>query len=155
MSFLSYIAIAIATIVLGIVALFYLAKGLLALMCWFVSILPTLIKATIFWAILVVLCFALELTDVLPSLPGFIYPLLYVVVLCLISVRKFIKHGSIFTTSSGEYKGYVLNRKSKVIHDKYSDSGDTVSPHNRKELSYSEASELVRQNDRYRFKKNQ
>ena len=82
-----------------------------------------------------------------------VYPLLYSVIMSFILVRRFVKHGSLFKTSAGDYKGYVLNKKSKVIHEKYSDSEETISSQHRKELSYSEAIELINNNEKYHFKK--
>ena len=153
MSILSYIAIAIAAVVLIIVALFYLAKGLINLMFLFLRLLPTMIKATIYWAVVVLVCFVLGIADVVPTFPFIVYPLLYVVILGLILVRKFIKQGSIFDTYYYDGDDYVLNKKSKVIHKKNSGSEETISPHHRKEISYSEARELISNNDKYRFKK--
>jgi len=153
MSVLLYIIIAIAALVLMVVALFYLAKGLLAVMCWFVRLLPTLIKAAIYSAILLLIYSILNSSNYLPSLPAIVYPLLYFVLLGLILVRKYFKYGSIFGPPMGDYKNYVLNKKSKVIHEKYSDSEETISSHHRKELSYSEAVDLVNNKENYRFKK--
>ena len=153
MTVLSYIAIAILAIILIIVVLFYLAKGLVNLMFLLLRLLPTMIKATIYWAIVVTLCFILEVPNKLPDFPGIIYPLLYLAIFVLLLVRRFVKHGSVFGSSGGEYKGYVLNKKSKVIHEKYSDSEGTISSHHKRELSYSEAMELINNNGKYHFKK--
>ena len=152
MSVLLYIAIAIAAIVLGVVALFYLAKGIITLLCWFLRLIPTLIKAAIYWSLILLLCFVFEITNMLSEFP-LVYPLLYLVIVALILARKFVKQGSVFGASGGEYKGYVLNKKSKVIHEKYSGSDDSIGSHHRKELSYSEARELVDNGGKYRFKK--
>ena len=157
MSILSYFAIAIAVVVLVIVALFYLVKGLFFLFSLFLRLLPTIIKAAICWGIVVLLCSILQSTNKLPTLPSIVYPVLYFVILGLIVVRRFCKYGSFFKPSSGgysgDYKGYVLNKKSKVIHEKYSDSEETIGSHHRKEISYSEAMELINNNEKYHFKK--
>ena len=155
MSVLLYILLALAGIVLVIVALFYLAKGLLSLFFWFLRLLPTIIKAAIFWGISLLLYAIFKDTYNLPALPAATYPLLYLVIFVLIIVRRYTKRGYVITSygsSGGEYKGYVLNKKSKVIHEKYSDSADTISPHHRKEVSYSEAQELISNNEKYHFK---
>ena len=155
MSILLYIILVIVAIVLIIVALFYLAKGLLALVCWFFKLLPTLIKAAVFWGILVLLYSIFKTTYDLPAPPSVAYPLLYLVIIAFILVRRYTKHGYVFKSygsSGGEYKSYVLNKKSKVIHEKYSDSAETISPHHRKELSSSEARDLIANNGKYHFK---
>ena len=155
MSILWYIILAIAAIILIIVALFYFIKGLLTLMFWFLRLLPTMIKAAIFWGVLVLLYAIFRITYDLPSLPFAVYPLLYLVIIALILVRRYTKHGYVFKSygsSGGEYKSYVLNKKSKVIHEKYSESAETISPHHRKEISSSEARELISNNGKYHFK---
>ena len=161
MSILYYILIAIFSIVLIIVALFYLVKGLLFLFSLFLRLLPTIIKTTICWGIIVLLCSILQFTDKIPTLPSIVYPVLYIVILGLIVIRRFSQYGCFSKPSiggysggySGDYKGYVLNKKSKVIHEKYSDSEETISSHHRKEISYSEAMELINNNEKYHFKK--
>ena len=46
----------------------------------------------------------------------------------------------------------VLNKKTGVIHDRWDSSVDTISEHHRRDISYSEAQELVNRGTRYRFK---
>ena len=155
MNIFLYILLAIVAIVLIIVALFYLAKGLISLFFGFLRLLPTLIKAAIFWGILLLLYAIFKTTYDLPTLPFAVYPVLYLAIVIYIIVRRYVKHGYVFKSygsSGGEYKGYVLNKKSKVIHEKYSDSAETISPHHRKEISSSEADELIRNNEKYHFK---
>lgn len=60
--------------------------------------------------------------------------------------------GSSSGSSNRSYAGYVLNKKSGVIHDRWSDSADEISETHKKYISYSEALELVGRNTRYRFK---
>lgn len=152
MSFLVYFLLGIIAIVLIIVALFYLAKGLLLLLFWFLRFLPTMIKATIYWLVIVLLYAIFWLTNDIPSLPFITFPLLYLALIALIVIRRYAKYGSVFGASGGEYTSYVLNKKSKVIHDKYSDSAETISPHNRKEITSSEARDLINNNSKYHFK---
>lgn len=152
MSILLYIVIAIVAVILVIFALFYLVKGIFILIFWFLKLLPTIIKTTFYWTIAVLFCFVLNLFDKIPPLPNIAYPLLYLIIICLIFVRMFIKHGSLFSKSGRGYKSYVLNTKSKVIHEKYSDSAETISDAHRKELSYFEALELISNNENFRFK---
>lgn len=49
--------------------------------------------------------------------------------------------------------GYVLNRKSGVIHDSWDSSVETISEKNRRSISYSEAQDLVDRGTKYRFRK--
>ena len=48
---------------------------------------------------------------------------------------------------------YVLNKKSGVIHDKYSDSANTIKDNHKVEISSYDADELVNRGKRYRYKK--
>lgn len=156
MSILLYVALAIVAVVLVVVALFYLVKGFFVLLGWFLRLLPTIIKAALYLAIVAVIWSMLRDRFEMPQLPGVVYLLLYFVIFGLILVRRYSKHGYIFKPSSGgygDYKGYVLNKKSKVIHSKYSDSEGTIGPHHKKELSYSEAMDLINRNGKYHFKK--
>ena len=172
MSILAYLVIAIAAIVLVIVSLFYIVKGFLILLGWFVKLLPFLIKSAIYWGIVVMVYSVLRIGYDIPALPSAVYPILYFVIMGIILVRRYIKYGfvsgtsgnlglalllggigSVLETSEEEYKGYVLNKKSKVIHEKCSDSAETISPHHRKALSYSEATQLTVNSEKYRFKK--
>ena len=153
MSFWECVLIAIAAIVLIIVALFFIIKGLLLLIYWFFMLLPTIIKTTIYWAIIVMVCLALRVMEKIPEIPGVVYLVLYFVIMGLIFARRYAKHGYLVDTSGGEYQGYVVNKRTKAIHSKYSDSADTISDRNRREVSYSEAMDLVRNNEKYHFKK--
>ena len=150
---LYYVVIAIVSIILIIAVLFYLAKGFLILTGWFLRLLPTMIKAAIYLAIVALILSILKDRIKLPKLPMIVYLLLYFVILAFILVRRYVKYGYLFKPSGGDYKGYVLNQKSKVIHKKYSDSEETISPHHKKEVSYSEAMELINNNGKYHFKK--
>ena len=152
MPILLYIIIGIAIVVLIFAGLFYLAKGLLFLLCCFLRLIPTIIKTIAIWAIVALVCSMLQTINKMPTLPGKVYLLLYFLILGFVLVRRFDKYGSIFKTSEGTYKSYVLNAKSKVIHEKYSDSERTISSHHKIELSDSEARELVNKNNKYRFK---
>ena len=172
MSILLYIALAITAVILLIVMLFYIFKGILILVSWILKLIPTMIKAGLYWIVVMIVYSTFIITNDWPRLPGVVYLILYFMIMALIFVRRYIKEGSVFGTSGnlggtlllsglgaifgaseGDYKGYVLNKKSKVIHEKYSDSVDTISPHNRKEISYSEARELEMKNKKYHFKK--
>ena len=153
MSIFEYIIIAIASIVLIIVALFFLIKGLVNLLFLFLRLLPTIIKSAIYWALLTILYFSLRISNIVPELPFLFYFSFYFLIMGLILIRKYIKHGSIFDTYYVDDKSYVLNKKSKVIHEKHSASEETISPHHRKELSHSEAMDLINNNDKYHFKK--
>ena len=148
-----YIVIAIVSIVFIIIALFYLTKGLLVLTGWFLRLLPTMIKAAIYLAIVALTWSMLkDRINQLPQLPAIVYLVLYFVILGMLLVRRYVKYGYLFKSSSGDYKGYVLNKKSKVIHRKYSDSEETISPQHKKEVSYSEAMDLINNNKKYHFK---
>jgi len=153
MSILLYVILAIAAVVFVVVGLFYLVKGFFVLLGWFLRLLPTLIRAAIYLVIFAVIWSMLKDRFALPRLPGLVYLLLYFVILGLILARRYSKHGYIFKTSSGGYTSYVLNTKSKVIHERYSDSAETISPQHRKDVSSWEAHDLVNNREKYRFKK--
>ena len=156
MTVLLYIIAAIGVIALTITALFYLVKGFFVLLGWFLRLLPTMIKAAMYFAIIALIWSMLKDRFAVPRLPGAVYLLLYFVIIGLILARRYSKHGYIFRPSGGDYqdyKGYVLNKKSKVIHQKYSDSERTIGSHHKKEISYSEAMNLINNNEKYHFKK--
>ena len=48
---------------------------------------------------------------------------------------------------------YVLNKKSGVIHDKWSDSAKTIKDNHKVEISSYDADKLVNRGKRYRYKK--
>lgn len=153
MSILLYVVLAIAAVVLVVVALFYLVKGFFVLLGWFLRLLPTMIKAGIYLAIVTVIWSMLRDRLEVPQPSGVIYLLLYFVILGLILARRYFKHGYIFKPSGGGYTSYVLNTKSKVIHEKGSDSAETISPRHRKDVSSWEAHDLVSNSEKYHFKK--
>ena len=81
--------------------------------------------------------------------------------LLLLLIAAIVKSGgssySGYTYSGSGYSGgssYVLNKKTGVIHDRWDSSVDTISEHHRRDISYSEAQDLVNRGTRYRFKQN-
>ena len=88
--------------------------------------------------------------------PGFLDEGGLLLVLLIIAI---VKSGdssySGYSYSGSGYSGgssYVLNKKTGVIHDRWDSSVDTISEHHRRDVSYSEAQELVSRGTRYRFK---
>ena len=55
-------------------------------------------------------------------------------------------------SSGSSYSSYVLNKRTGVIHRRWDDSADTISSHNQRAITSSEAWDLVNRGTRYRFK---
>ena len=71
----------------------------------------------------------------------------------LFAIRKKRKEKEMDFDCHYEADPYVLNTKSGIIHDRWSESADTIKENHRANLSSSEADELVSRKTRYRFKK--
>ncbi len=85
-------------------------------------------------------------------------------IVCLLLIPGPIDEGALFlfllviaigkaSSDSGYGGGYVLNKKSKVIHPLTSNSVASISDKHRKVLSSSEAFDLIGRGGKYRFKK--
>ena len=88
--------------------------------------------------------------------PGFLDEGGLLLVLLIMAIVKSGDSGySGYSYSGTGYSGgssYVLNKKTGVIHDRWNSSVDTISEHHRRDISYSEAQEVVNRGTRYRFK---
>ena len=118
-----------------------------------IKALPVLIKIGLYCLAAVMIFFSARLL-----ITGF--KLIGVLMLVLVVYAVFKLKGSNYSGSSyysSDYSGgsdYVLNKKTGVIHDRWDSSVDTISEHHRRDISYSEAQELVNRGTRYRFKQN-
>jgi len=62
-------------------------------------------------------------------------------------------YSSPYSSSSSYSSSYVLNKKTGVIHDSWSDSASEISDKHKKYITSSEAQSLVDRGTRYRYKK--
>ena len=112
---------------------------------------PILIKIALYCVAAVMIVFAIRLLITGFSLMGGL--LIVLLVYAVVKLKGSSYSGSSYYSS--DYSGgssYVLNKKTGVIHDRWDSSVDTISEHHRRDISYSEAQELVNRGTRYRFK---
>ena len=81
-------------------------------------------------------------------IPGIIDDGALIIVLLVLAILR-----GVSGDGSGSSDSYVLNKKSGIIHRRFSDTADTIKDEHKKPLSYSEAEELVNRGGRYRYKK--
>ena len=100
---------------------------------------------SVIWRLLVYAVISIPVWAILLFVPGFLDEGGFAIFLVIMA---FVRGGS---TSGGG--GYVLNKKTGVIHDIWSSSADTISEKHRKTISFSEAEDLVNRGTKYHFKK--
>lgn len=100
----------------------------------------------------------------LSFIPGFYDESGFIILLFIIAfIRTFFKNSSknnnqpnvtypSYNYNFDSFKNYVLNKRTGIIHEKWSSTADTISEKHRKELSYSDAQELINKSRKYRFK---
>lgn len=72
----------------------------------------------------------------------------------ILFIRKRKKRSHYVGCSGGYYSSnYVLNKKSGVIHEKWSESANTIKDNHKVEISAYDADKLVNRGTRYRYKK--
>ena len=107
---------------------------------------PFLLKFMLYGAGIIILFVILfNLLPVLLAGGGF---LLMIIIFAVIKLRD-SKYSEGYSSSGG---GYVLNKKSGVIHNSWDSSVDTISYNHKRNISYSEAQDLVNRGTKYRFK---
>ena len=132
--------------------------------CFLIKIMPTFLRHLLFGIIALPIVII-----VLLLIPGFgddFGAILFLVIMAVLKLRESRNYvwDDISSGSSGSgyprldysygksYDGYVLNKKTGVIHNRWDSSVDTISEHHRREISYSEAQDLINRGTRYRFK---
>ena len=84
-------------------------------------------------------------------IPGILDEAGFAIVLLCVAIYKSGFWGSSDGESSS-FSSYILNIKSKIIHDRWSSSAKTISEKHKKPLTTSEANDLVN-SGKYRFRK--
>ena len=108
-----------------------------------VKVIPFLLKFMLYGAGIIILF--VILFNLLPVLLAGGGLLLMVIIFAVVKLRD--SEG--YSSSGG---GYVLNKKSGVIHNSWDSSVDTISYNHKRNISYSEAQDLVNRGTKYRFK---
>lgn len=75
------------------------------------------------------------------------------IVLNIIIVVRKIKNRNKYDDIGYYSSGYVLNKKSGVIHERWSDTASTIKDNHRVDISSYDANRLVSRGKKYRFKK--
>ena len=122
---------------------------LIGLGIWlFIKALPALLRFLLYSIIALPVWIVLLL-----FFPGVFDEGVLTIILLVLAISKSLGGDNDSSGYSYSSDNFVLNKRSKVIHDRWSDSVDTISERNRKNISFSEAQDLINNNQKYRFKK--
>lgn len=118
-----------------------------------IKAMPILIKIALYCMAAVMIVFAIRLLITGFSLIGVL--LIVLLVFAVVKLKGSSYSGSSYYSSDySDGNSYVLNKKTGVIHNRWDSSVDTISEHHRRDISCSEAQDLVNRGTRYRFKQN-